>query len=197
MPRRSRLGLLAPACQGRRLLGRGTTDDSADCYPCGSETSTQPLVPRPRRPRSAAIEVERRRAKFGIRMASEVRFAEKKQARDAAGPGELVPRRFADDVQAEFADNAIAEPAHAIEIAQRLGATAFRIHQPFGARRHALTPVKGRKMIGLGEVELRSCASESREAATECSLGRKPQESGTSKFKAPKGRHGLRALFGL
>ena len=58
-------------------------------------------------------------------------FCEKAQTGYSAGCGKLMPACFSDRAQAEIRDNLFKYSSKKIKIAQRLGATALRVDDPF------------------------------------------------------------------
>lgn len=70
--------------------------------------------------RNAAKQIQAERTVLGKGMAGNVRFGEKAEAGDAAGPGELMPLRSANGPQLHAANHAMEERFHRAEIAQRI-----------------------------------------------------------------------------
>src|SRR5262249_5114640 len=71
----------------------------ADVDVGGAEGAGELVVPRKGRPRSTAVEVQRREAMLGVGVDREMRLREQIDAGDAAGVGKRAPKALADDAQ--------------------------------------------------------------------------------------------------
>ncbi len=69
-------------------------------------------------------------------MASEMRFGEEREAADAAGMIELMPRDLTEYVEVQIAYDAIENCTQAIEICKRRRVASACIDEPFGSEGH-------------------------------------------------------------
>lgn len=72
-------------------------------------------------PRNTAKKIQTKRIMLGKGMAGDVGFRKKAEARDAAGPGKLMPLRLADRAKLHAANHAMEERFHGAEVAQGFG----------------------------------------------------------------------------
>src|SRR4051812_49905492 len=101
-----------------------------------AENRGQSFTPRPLRPRTATVEVERDHAMLGIGVTREMRFAEDDEAGDAARRGERVEDGLADGMEIEVVNELVEESPEGAGVRQRLRVTSRRIDQPLRADVH-------------------------------------------------------------
>jgi hypothetical protein len=113
-----------------RDLALDSALDPAHADALGADEIAEALVPRPFAPRTAAVQVERREAALGERVASDVRFGEQQEARHAAGAGEALPHRIAQRMELELLDEDAEDERERIRRAQTHGITAESVDEP-------------------------------------------------------------------
>jgi hypothetical protein len=93
----------------------------------------QHSFPRPVSAVAAAVKIESRGAKLGIRVTGKMRLRKQREPADAARRLELVPGNLAEDVKIQIANDAIENRAQPFNVRKRRWIASACIDEPFSS----------------------------------------------------------------